>query len=742
MLSIFNTNSENKSWLIPLTVLFIAVNLFWGFYSNNTWDDDCQTRFFNATNALNDPSHFLSIWNRPLFMLIFSIPAQMGHWTIIVLQTIFSVFTGWSLVKAAEKLNLKHAFLAFPFLVFQPFVFGVSRYAMTEPLAVLLISLSLYFLTHKKWLAFAIAGSLIPLARLELTVLLPFWLIPLIKNNRIKETFILVIPLLIWMIAGGLYHENMNWFFEQTLAKESVENRYGHKNFSTYFERYQYVVGPVLFFLAWIGIPKIGSDKNIRKIILWPFFCGLIMYSIFSSTLNMGNAAGFLRNLIPLSPYLVLLALIGFNHWISNTINQNTQELTSSAKSIQKNQRVILILGGVSLALTGIFYSYELEAHHLLNKENFYGGLLICQILMFSLLFLSFNLRFNKHPKIIALTCLTILTSYTLINEHPLANSNSEREIVSKTAELYNLAELKQHKTYANHPWFFWASGLNKKKEEISTITKKNLNSAKPGSIAVVENHYSNRLGGDIDMNYFVNHPEWIEISSLNTPEKDFFISIYQKSKGKSEHLKRLNKYISASNHKDGSALLLKGLYFLNEEKNTSKAIATIELAFKADSTLFKTPLTLGKIHLRNKNYPSALKAFKQALKIDPSSIEMHERIGTLYFNLGKLNNANRHFSFIVRKMTPSEAEPKPSDIFISAKRNLAICNFQQKQYRPAFKHFNEIVRYQKDVAQDHYNISKIYQISKKKESACKALNKAYEMGMTDVKNEIKSYCK
>lgn len=741
--------------MIQITFIFIAVNLFWGFYSNNTWDDDCQTRFFNATNAFNDPSNFVSLWNRPLFMLVFSIPAQLGHWSIIVLQTLISVIGGWALVKTAKNLHLRYTFLAFPFLVFQPFVFGVSRYAMTEPLAILLISLSLLFYTQKNWKAFAIAGSLIPLARLELSLLLPFWFIPLWLQKKHKEIAVMGIPLLLWVIAGAAMHGGLSWFYEQTIGKEATENRYGHKSFSTYFERFQYVIGPVLFFFSVISLPKTFRTKQYRNLFLWPLIIGLLIYSIFSSILNMGNAAGFLRNLIPLSPYIVMLSLVGLNYWFTTAKKksisiENTSKKWQSKwkKTIEKHntlyqssKKEILISAIVSLVITLFFYSYELESHHSLSKESIDPSLLTIQIVLFLLVLFSFKMKLIQRFYLVPLSCLVLLTGYTLIKEHPLANSNSERLVINKVANLYTLAELDNKKTYINHPWFFWAAGLDKFSNNTNNITKENLNKALPGEVAVVENHYSNRLGGDIDMNYFSSHKEWIEISSFNTPENDFFISIYQKSSSKKEHLNILNEYISSTNNKDGSAILLKGLYFLNTEKNAAKAIKTINSAYDSEANLFKIPLTLGKIHLKQKDLPSALQAFKKALKVNPENIEAHERIGAIYFNLGKLKNANRHFAFIEQKMAPTREEPKPTKIYISAKRNLAICNFRQKQYKPSFRHFNEIIQYKKDIAQDHYNIAMIYRIANKKESSCKALNQAYKMGMTDIKSEIKQYC-
>jgi len=754
MIDFFSLDVHNKKYLIPLTFIFIGVNLFWGFYSNMTWDDDCPTRYFNMLDAINNPAQFVSIWNRPLFMLIFTLPAQLGHWTVIIIQTFLSIIGGWALVKAGKNLKLRYAFLAFPLLVYQPFVFGVSRYAMTEPIAITIISLSIYFLLKKKWIAFAIAGGLLPLARLELVVLIPFWLIPLLQNKQYKSLIPLAIPMISWAIIGGWINSDFQWIIKTTFGRESQENRYGHQEITTYIERYQYVVGPVLFFFSIIGLPKIFKSKFHISYLLAPFTVGLITYSIFSSWLNMGNAAGFLRNLIPLSPYITLMALIGINYWLNITrkkvalpVNGNhkfskkwTPAITENIKRLTKSKQGILSLGFIALAITFCFFSFQLKSHHKISATRHNYSLLVSQGILFILLILRFKIK--QHTHLFLLGIILILSSYTLITEHPLANINSERILINKVAQFYKTAELEKKITYANHPWFFWATGSTPSDKLVKRVNQKNLNNSKAGEIAVIENHYSNRLGGDIDMNFFKTHKEWVEISSFNNPENNFFISFYQKSDTPSDQLKIIDNYISASNKLDGSALLLKGLYYLNTEKKTEMAITIIKEAEQIEPTLFKIPLTLGKILLRQNDPVNALKHFNAVLKIDRGNTEANERAGSINFNLGNLEAASKHFSFIENKMKPTKLAPQPSGIFITSKRNLAICNFRQKKYNLAFKRFNEIIKWGKDKAEDHYNISMIYLVANKNKSACKALKQAHKMGMESAKTELDKYCK
>ena len=209
MRELFKAHPKDKLPLFILAFLFVLINLSWAFYSDNTWDDDCPARYQNTLNAFNDPIQFVTLWNRPLFVLIFALPVQLGAWTIPIIQSLFSIVGGFSLYKVGKHFNFKFSYLAFPLLALQPFVFGVSKYAMTEPLAITLICLSIYFQVNKKWNAFALAGALLPLARMELAVFFPFYFLALLSAKQFKTVLILGIPGLLWAITGGILNDNL-----------------------------------------------------------------------------------------------------------------------------------------------------------------------------------------------------------------------------------------------------------------------------------------------------------------------------------------------------------------------------------------------------------------------------------------------------------------------------------------------------------------------------------------------------
>ena len=76
----------------------------------------------------------------------------------------------------------------------------------------------------KKWNAFAICGALLPLARLELVIFFPFYVVALFNAKKYLSILILGIPSILWALAGGLLNNNLFWIIDETLGEEKKEN--------------------------------------------------------------------------------------------------------------------------------------------------------------------------------------------------------------------------------------------------------------------------------------------------------------------------------------------------------------------------------------------------------------------------------------------------------------------------------------------------------------------------------------
>ena len=509
---------SSEEWVLVSLLGIYLLTVIWGLLADGTWDDDCVDRYYNTRQAFDHPQHFIGLWNRPLFVLLFALPVLLSKYAIITLMPAVSIITNYALYKAARLQNIRNAYLVIPFLTFQAFYFPISFSALAEPLAACIMAMGLLFHVKKKYLAFVIVGSLLPLARLELSPLLVFWLIILIQQKHWKIIPLLIVPTLLWNFAGTYFSGDPIWLLSQIFGQGDTVNRYGQTTFWSYFQRYIFVVGPVVFYFLLIGLFEQIYQRRLNLFVSIQFLVGFAIYVVFSWKLSLGQAAGFLRHLISLSPLAAYLALSGFNHWI-NSADENNTRIRNLFWSI------------IILLLTYAFLSKKLILHNLITPEAEYTNLLIISVL--TLIFIGaiyFSKSFNSKTfqNYIISTIIVLTVGYTLITEPPHKNSSEEREIMKLISDWYVEYDVHRYKTYANHGWFYYANTLERFSDQFGQVTLANLNSAPDSAVVIWENHYSQRLRGDVPLDSLRNNPRFKEIHRLTSHETKFNAIVYQ----------------------------------------------------------------------------------------------------------------------------------------------------------------------------------------------------------------------
>src|SRR5205085_503756 len=229
--------------------------------------------------------------------------------------------------------------ICFLFL-FQTFLFGIARDAMTEPLACFVLCVAIYLYTIKRffWMAFIV--SLLPLARPELILLLPLWAWALVKEKKYVPVLFLGSGMLLWWAAWFFYTGDSMALFAELTKTGNSPNRYGQTSIWHHLGKYIYVTGPSVFVFLLLAIlhsiRKIGKDP----VVYFQFIAGFLIYVVFSSFLSLGQSGGALRNLITLSPFAALIALDGINTWIRSAKRNtsNADEKKTAPIKVKKNK--------------------------------------------------------------------------------------------------------------------------------------------------------------------------------------------------------------------------------------------------------------------------------------------------------------------------------------------------------------------------------------------------------------------
>lgn len=496
---------------VLLTAALYGLLVVWGLLSDGTWDDDGPTRYFAVASAFDDPRQFVELWNRPLFVLVYVLPYQLGP-----LAPVFGTALATALAGLVTYLSVRRdpddrlALVAIPFVVGQPFLFGTSSSALTEPLAALLIAVAIWAHRRGRLVPFVVAGALLPLARLELSVMLVCWLPFLLGRRALRWVPVLAVPTLLWSLAGTAFDGDPLWLVGQVFTGES--NRYANTPALHYLERYNYVAGPVVTVFVVLGLlDRIRTRTLDLATSVWLF--GIALYSVIAWKLSIGHPAGFLRNLVPIAPAAAFLAVNGLRASIHGWLDGVGRAW---------------VLGGsvAVVALTAAVWSRPLVDHHFLDAGRAWPTLVVTVVAVL-LAPLAVRLPRRAAGVVLPVAVSGLGLGWTLVTEPPRALT-AERRIMKEMAEWYADNRVPGATLFCNHIWFFWELGRNPEDPEFGRTTQANLNAAKPGDVTIIETHYSHRLRGDVAIEYFEpRRALWTTRGSASTPDRRFAAIIF-----------------------------------------------------------------------------------------------------------------------------------------------------------------------------------------------------------------------
>ena len=183
--------------------IFALLSALSAILSTGFLETDACTHYLSAHFALRQPHRFLSVWDRPLFMLLYSLPAAyggiLGARLVSLVMALGCAWCGW---RIASKLGMKRPELAFIFVLAEPLLFLHSFAEMTELCFALLIGLAFLAYMDRRWGAMALLVAISPLGRPEGFGFLFLAGIALIAHRRWRWLAVLPLALLTWTTVG------------------------------------------------------------------------------------------------------------------------------------------------------------------------------------------------------------------------------------------------------------------------------------------------------------------------------------------------------------------------------------------------------------------------------------------------------------------------------------------------------------------------------------------------------------
>ena len=311
-------SSRPYRWL----ALFFLIGLVLVFLYPDGDQQDAGYHYLFARWAWAEPGYFIGVWSRPLFTLLYSLPAQVGYPATKIFTLLISLATAWQTFCMARDVGMARAQLAVPLLLLQPAFFLLFSVTLTEPLFALLFVVALRLDYHRKKSAAAWVVSLLILVRPEGFFVCVVWAVRLLFGGdgneswlvRVGRVAILGIGVAVWwlctlLVSGDPLWLAHNWPSDwQPFSKTNLGGP-----FWWYVAILPLIVGP--FFLPQFVRGLIDMFRG-RVLVagLYSFLAIYLVHAIMYARGWFGDA-GYPRYLVCVAPITALATLTGWNRF-------------------------------------------------------------------------------------------------------------------------------------------------------------------------------------------------------------------------------------------------------------------------------------------------------------------------------------------------------------------------------------------------------------------------------------------
>jgi tetratricopeptide (TPR) repeat protein len=163
----------------------------------------------------------------------------------------------------------------------------------------------------------------------------------------------------------------------------------------------------------------------------------------------------------------------------------------------------------------------------------------------------------------------------------------------------------------------------------------------------------------------------------------------------------------------------------MREQGKFSQAIAHFEQALKIDSNYADAYYNLAVVFEKQGKISEAIDYYAAALEKNPDNAEAHFNLGNIFFKQGNTNDAVAHYK--------SALTIRPD--FLETINNLALVNVARKDYAKALTLFLELLKYNPNDAEIHYNIACMFSRLKRVNESVEWLQKAVDKGYANWEN-------
>jgi tetratricopeptide (TPR) repeat protein len=163
----------------------------------------------------------------------------------------------------------------------------------------------------------------------------------------------------------------------------------------------------------------------------------------------------------------------------------------------------------------------------------------------------------------------------------------------------------------------------------------------------------------------------------------------------------------------------------LMQEGKIEAAIQQFQKALDLKPDFTKAENNLKRAQAIQKELETEISQLQEFLKNNPNNVELHFQLGNLYFRKGDQRQATKYYKNALQLNRK----------FVPAINNLALVTAANQEYYKALTIFLDVLKYQPDDAETHYNIACMYARLKRVDESIEWLKKAIDKGYANWEN-------
>ncbi len=472
---------DRAVWLLAVACAVIWV--IFGQLSPGTYSDDDLSHFFLARESLDDPSLAIGLYARPLFTLLYAVPASLGYGFVELLTALVCALTVVLTHRLARAVGVEARLVAAFCCALQPYFFRLGYACLVEPLAALCLTAALAALFTRRDRTAAFLAGLLPLTRLELLVVTPFLLVPLLRRNPLRVLLAAALPLVAWNVAGWSLSGEPLWLVTSVL-RGAMQRSLTGQPLSHYFVALPLVVGGAWLPLFLTGIACGWRDagaasRNLVRLAFLVFFATLALLAW--EIHDFGSNNGLLRHLVTAAPLIAVITAMGVDEW------------KRQRQGRARTGRAVLAAGGALFGLLIPLLGLHLRYWERPGRPE----LMVWSGAAGAALTLAFLWSRPRLRRLWPAGIVLIAAISLFLTQRPMG-LHREQQAMGHVAA-WHARYVADRITAVNHPWFFFLGGYDRKdRERFVPVTQEALRGLPPGSLVIWESHYSHRILGDV----------------------------------------------------------------------------------------------------------------------------------------------------------------------------------------------------------------------------------------------------